>query len=69
MSRAVSQGEEELPKAIILDLADHLFLLTGTADASDAVKTEAKDKALELIKEHSAPTPPPLFACPGVSVL
>merc|ERR1711871_1632932 len=51
--RMAFKGEEELPKAIILDLADHLFLLTGTADASDAVKAEAKDKALELIKEHS----------------
>jgi len=55
----VSQGEEELPKAIILDLADHLFLLTGTADASDAVKAEAKDKAMELIKQHSACSPTP----------
>lgn len=46
------KGEDDLPKSVILDLADHLFLLQlESADA--AAKAGAREHVMGLIKEHS----------------
>jgi len=46
------KGEDDLPKAIILDLADHVFLLQNQC-ASDEDKAASKEHVMGLIKEHS----------------
>jgi 26S proteasome regulatory subunit N7 len=47
------KGEDELPKSVILDLAEHLFLLQSTAGASEETKAEAHTKVMGIIAEHS----------------
>ena len=47
------KGEEELPKAIILDLADNLFL-AECKTAGPEVKAAALETVMGLIKTHGA---------------
>merc|ERR1711934_151868 len=47
------KGEDEMPKAVILDLADDLFLCKSDSDVPADVKAAANERVLSCIREHS----------------